>query len=286
MKPLSQLLKDFYSYQKPTNFEEFSILGMDKIKTLEEEHKVSLKDSIEFGIKLKKIQNFIIKTFFLLLGIILFSVWIFYIIDVLKEFSFGSLFTILFLLPLLALLSLLCFLFFIAIFYLTVLMTLQEILPIKSLRKIKFLDKANDKLETFKALIRRYERDIEHICKYDPEATWIKQSAIRSNQNEIANWIFDLYRKPELSIFKKENNKFYKLLLMRTAFILEDYKLKKIEDASAVFGIPINTTGDLEKIAKKYIKDKDARESYWEIYKNALAKQAFYLEQFERVIKK
>jgi hypothetical protein len=286
MKPLTQLLKEFYSYQKPTNFEEFSILGMDKIKELEEEHKVSLKDSIEFGIKLKKIQNFIIKTFFLLLGIILFSVWIFCIIDVLKEFSFGSLFTVLFLLPLLALLTLLCFLFFITIFYLTVLMTLQEILPIKSLRKIKFLDKANDKLETFKTLIRRYQRDIEHICNYDPEATWIKQSAIRSNQNEIANWIFDLYRKPELSIFKKENNKFYKLLLMRTAFILEDYKLKKIEDASAVFGIPINTTGDLEKIAKKYIKDKNARESYWEFYKNALAKQAFYLERFESAIKK
>ena len=203
MKSINQFVKDFYSYQKPLSIEEFSILGVDRIKTLEEEHKVSLKDSIEFGLKLKKIQNFIVKTFFLLLGIILFSVWIFYIIDVLKEFSFGSLFMVLFLLPLLALLTLLCFLFFIMMFYLTVLMTLQKILPIKSLRKIKLLDQVNDKLETFKTLIRRYERDIDHICKYDPEATWIKQSAIRSNQNEIANWIFDLYRKPELSIFKK-----------------------------------------------------------------------------------
>ena len=270
----------------PSNIREYAILGIDNIQALEKEHKVSLKDSIEFGIKFKKIQNFIVKTFFLLLGITLIPAWIFYIINVLKEFSFGSLFMVLFLLPLLALLTLLCFLFFTMMFYLTVLMTLQEILPIKSIRKIKLLDKVKDKLESFKKLIYRYESDIEHICKYDPETAWIKQSGLRNSPDVLAFWIIDLCKKPELSIFKKESNKFYKLLLMRIAFIIEDYKLQKIENASAVFGIPINTTGDLENIAKKYIKDKDARESYWEFYKNALTKQAFYLERFESAIKK
>jgi hypothetical protein len=286
MKPLSRLLKDFYSYQMPANIREYAILGIGNIQALEKEHKVSLKDSIEFGIKFKKIQNFIVKTFFLLLGITLIPAWIFYIISVLKEFSFGSLFIALFLMPLLALLTLLCFLFFIMMFYLTALMTLQEILPIKSLRKIKLLDKVNDKLDGFKKLIYKYERDIERICKYDPEATWIKQSNIKSSPDVLAFWIIDLCKKPELTIFKKESNTFYKHLLMRIAFIIDDYKLKKIENASAVFGMPINAKGDLEKIANKYIKDKDARESYWDFYKNALTKQAFYLERFESAIKK
>jgi len=286
MKPLRLLLKDFYSYQMPSNIKEYAILGADNIKVLEEEYKVSLKDSIEFKMKVKKIQNFIIKTFFLLLGITLLPVWIFFIFLAIQEFSFGSLIMSLIFYPLVALMSILSFVFLFTCFYILSMTVLQEILPLKSIRKLKLLDKIDENLKNLKDKIFRCERDIEYICKYDPEATWIKQSGLRNNPDVLAFWIIDLYKKPELSIFKKESNKFYKLLLMRTAFIVEDYKLKKIEDASAVFGIPINTTEDLEKIAKKYIKDKDARGSYWEFYKNALTKQAFYLEQFEIAIKK
>ncbi len=285
LKSINQLLKDFYSYQKLPSIEEFRILG-DRIKKLEETHKVSLKESLELGVKVKKFHNFIIKTFFLLLGIILFPVWIFYIINALKDFSFSSLSAVLLLFPLLALITLICNLFLFMMFYLIFIMMMQKILPFKSVKKTKLLDTVKNELEGFKKTIFSYERDIEYICKYNPEATWIRQSGIRSSPDVLAFWIIDICKKPELSIFKKESDKFYKLLLMRIAFIIEDYKLKKFEDASAVFGIPLKTEADLEKIAKKYIKDKDARESYWEFYKKAISKQAFYLEQFEKVIKR
>ena len=165
-------------------------------------------------------------------------------------------------------------------------MMMQKILPFKSAKKTMLLDTVMNVLYGFKKTIFSYERDIEYICKYNPEATWIRQSGIRSSPDVLAFWIIDICKKPELSIFKKESDNFYKLLLMRIAFIIEDYKLKKFEDASAVYDIPLKTEADLEKIAKKYIKDKDARESYWEFYKNAISKQAFYLEQFEKVIKR
>lgn len=285
MKSINHFLKDFYSYQKPSSIEEFRILG-DRIQKLEEDHKVSLKESLELGVKVKKFHNFIIKTFFLLLGIILFPVWIFYIINALKDFSFSSLSLVLLLFPLLALITLISSLFLFMMFYLILIMTMQKILPFKSVKKIKLLDKVKNELEGFKKAIFSYERDIEYICKYNPEATWIRQSGIRSSPDVLAFWIIDICKKPELSIFKIKSDKFYKLLLMRIAFIIEDYKLKKFEDASAVFGISIKTEADLEKIAKKYIKDKDVRENYWEFYKNALAKQAFYLEQLKKTIKK
>ena len=114
MKLISQYLKSYYEYslsfnQKPSNIEEYKILGIANIKTLEVIHKVSIKDSLEFKIKLKKTHNFIIKTFFLLLGVILIPAWIFLIFQAIQEFSFGLLIMSLIFYPLIAFMSIASF---------------------------------------------------------------------------------------------------------------------------------------------------------------------------------
>lgn len=286
MKLISQYLKSYYEYSlsfnhKPSKIEEYKILGITDIKTLEVIYKVSLKDSLELRIKLKKIHNFIIKTFFLLLSVILIPVWIYFTFLSIKEFSIGSIIMALFFYPLLALMSILSFIFSFMCIYALSIIALQEVLAIKSVRKIKLLDKIDEKLKTFRTKIYRFEGDIEYICNYDSDATWIKQSGMRSNRDELADWIINICTKSELSGYKKESNKFYRGLLMRVAFIIEDYKLNIFKGVNAVFDMPTKTGEDIERLAKKYFKDKMARENFWECYKNALAKQASYIESFD-----
>ncbi len=289
MKLISQYLKNYYEYSfsfdhKPLKIEEYKILGITKIKTLETIHNVSLKDSLEFRIKLKKIQNFTAKTFFLLLGLVIFSLWFISLLVSIKEFSFGVIFVHIFGYPLITWLSLATLFFLFMLFYVITLEILKKILPLKKIRMLKLLDEVDENFKSFKTKAYWLERDIEFISNQDANTIWIKQSYLKSNAHDLVNWILSICTKSELYTYKKQSNKFYKLLLARIAFIVDDYKISKFEQYTGLFSAPIKNDHDLEKIAQKYIKEKQVGRDYWDCYKNALDKQAFYMESFEVAI--